>query len=177
MYTYMLLFISSYWKISIKLCLKHLWQYVILWIGNLTGHSYVFKKISHNVILVIICGSVLQCNSNFHKISNIFQSAKHVVIHCLKKKKHENKNNKVCIMYITFSWIFLAHVTFLSPVLLLPHWNSVSSLVPWQVSMEILILYVWIFHHHINGRHYATKESSNYLLKAYWSTSLSVDKP
>jgi len=86
MYTYMLLFISSYWKISIKLCLKHLWQYVILWIGNLTGHSYVFKN-SHNVILVIICGSVLQCNSNFHKISNIFQSAKHVVIHCLKKKK------------------------------------------------------------------------------------------
>jgi len=150
----MLVFISSYWKISIKLCLKHLWQHVILWTGNLTeGNSYVFHKISHKVILVTTCGSVLQCNRNFHKISNIFKSAKCVIRHCLTRKKHENKNNKGCLTYVTFSWIFLAHVTFLSLVLLLSHWNSGSSLVPWHVSMEILIQYVWIFHHHINGRH------------------------
>lgn len=107
MYTHILVFISSYWKISIKLCLKHLWQHVILWTGSLTGHSYAFNKISHRVILVTTCGSVLQCNSNFHKISNIFKSAKRVVRHCLTKKKHENKNNKACITYVTFSWIFL----------------------------------------------------------------------
>jgi len=105
----MLVFISSYWKISIKICLKHLWQHVILWTGNVTeGHSYAFNKISHKVILVTTCGSVLQCNSNFLKNNNIFKSAKCVVRQSYKKetwkqKQHSLSNLCYILMYIPCS--------------------------------------------------------------------------
>jgi hypothetical protein len=145
MYTYMLLFTSSYWKISIKLWLKHIWEHVILWTCNLTRHSCVFNNISYKVILII----TVESNNNFQKISNIFISANSIVRHSLTRKEHGNNNNKICLTDFKFSWIFHTPVTFLSPVLPLPHYNSVSSLVPWHVSMEILIQYVWIFHHHI----------------------------
>jgi hypothetical protein len=154
--TYKQQFTCYYWKIFIKLCLKCLSGHVILWTATLTeGNSCVFNKISHKVMLVTTVEVFYNVIATLTR-SVTYSYLKSLVRHCLTRKEQENNNNKVCLTCVTFSWIFLAHVTFLSPVLLLPHRNSVSSLVPWKkvqvVSMEILMQYVRIFCHHINSR-------------------------